>query len=215
MYSADVAVWKRMLDKDLKILAYVAYEISDGWMVEVITDAMGHDTVEEMLADPRYGTNVVYLGFLPGGDALVFPAILEDISNVATVDAWGNSLSDFNTLPMMAGISAGREVELVVGGIHYENYVAVEIYNLPIIIGPISTGDISAVIPFWRSGQIKGALVGLRSAAEYEAITGITGLATKRMFQSTMVTAFVIIGMITSTVIYYAKRATGATQEVS
>jgi hypothetical protein len=212
-FSASVAATKQMLEGGAKIIFFTSREEEVTWKQEMIRDALGLDTFEQIQQDPRYGTQIVDIGFAPGDAETVFKSMFESFTAVKSTDIYGNSLTDYNTLPLMEGITGGSEADLVISA-RPELALSVAGPGAKILIGPLSTGDLSVSLPYWRSGDIDGQICGLRSAAEYEKLTGYLGAATQSLFQSTAMTAFTVLGIIAGSIHYLYKRMTG-TVEVS
>jgi hypothetical protein len=74
-------------------------------------------------------------------------------------------------------------------------------YGIPFV--HIDSSDAGGNIQnLYRTGQIKGAIIGLRGGAEFELLTGIPGKNSSYMFGSLLSTAFVVIGLIVSNIVF-------------
>ncbi|MHB8945346.1 MAG: hypothetical protein ACYC6I_02320 [Bacillota bacterium] len=149
----------------------------------------------------EYGVDFVNLGYKPGG-GIVLRGMTADLwQTMGGVDIDGTRLSK---LPMMQELKRldHRSVALIVdfnsGGsaAAFRNYVT-EPTGIPLALGSCAV-NFNVQMPFYRSGQYKAILNGLRGAAEYERLLNRPGKATSAMdAQSTsqaLIIALIIFG---------------------
>lgn len=163
----------------------------------------------------EYGKDYAILPFKAGGETAI--AGLRDFASSFTRDAYGTPLQD---LPIFRGFSGMKDVAVIVpttGGddpIYYVRYMQ-PAFGTPVVAA--GTAPLLPVIgPFISSGQIKGAVIGLSGAAEYEALAKVPGSATAAMDAQAMghvlIVTLVLIGNVGFLFQRRAKRAGEAMQ---
>ncbi|HEY3314751.1 MAG TPA: hypothetical protein VGL40_05635 [Bacillota bacterium] len=185
------AVFTHAMRRDLKV---VIHGLSDQGVL-IARDSL-HPIAWQF--GKTYGIDFVNLGFKPGG-GIVLRGMTADLwKTMGGVDIDGKRLSD---LPMMNGLrrldrsSVALIVDFNSGGsaMAYRNYVT-EPTGIPLALGSCAV-NFNVQLPFYRSGQYKAILNGLRGAAEYEGMLGVAGKATSAMdAQST--SHALIVGLI-------------------
>jgi hypothetical protein len=172
---------KLMQEKDMRVVIYTelgglgaAYQAD--YRVMFLELASKVFTPAEW--DALYGTNLVYIGAIPGSRSAM-KLFADDIRAVKDVDDYGTSLED---IPIMQDINSGAAFDLVCGRTgqpQIEDYVLV--YNVPLLT--ISSQVIAKAVhyPLITAGQLTSVLGGVVAGAEYERLLGIAGVSTKYM----------------------------------
>ncbi|HHW17749.1 MAG TPA: hypothetical protein GXX30_02455 [Firmicutes bacterium] len=133
----------------------------------------------------QYGSDYVNLGFFAGGESGI-AAWAENFESVFRTD-WRKTPAA--QIPMMEGIKSAKDFDLIVtlntgpGGYGTPDVWVRQIYvakNVPLAMGVTAIMG-PQTMPYLQSHQIAGLLVGLRSAAEYEALLRAPGIATAQM----------------------------------
>ncbi len=148
----------------------------------------------------KYGTDFANLGYLAGDENAIRLFAL-DCFTIAT-DARGNKTAD---LPIMQGKKTVKDFAFVHGftssdlGITGWLRQVVDTMKIPYAVGVV-TVSVPAATPFYNSGQLKGLLGGLRSAAEYEHLINKPGQSLAMMDAQSMghllIIGFIVIGNI-------------------
>ena len=158
----------------------------------------------------EYGTDYVDLGFKPGNEAVV-KGVASNIRKLFPVDSKGNKINDIemmkevnniNDFDFVFSLSAGYP-----GSKEWLQF-ATDPNQIPLSTGCTSI-QVTEVLPYVESGQVKGILAGMPGAAEFEKLIDIPGEATELMsaqsFAHVVIIMFIILGNIT----YYLKRKKG------
>lgn len=185
------AVFTHALLKDLKV---ILHGLSDQGVL-IARDSL-HPIAWSL--GKAYGTDFINLGFKPGG-GIVLRGMTADLwKTMGGVDIDGTQLAKFPLMQRLKRLDRST-VALIVdfnsGGsaVAYRNYVS-EPTGIPLALGSCAV-NFNVQMPFYRSGQYKAILNGLRGAAEYERLLGRPGKATSAMdAQST--SHALIIGLI-------------------
>ena len=157
-----------------------------------------------------YGKDYVNLGFKPGNEAVV-KGVASNIRKLFPVDTKGNKIDE---LEMMNGIQNIKDFDFVFSlsagfpGSKEWLQFATDPNGIPLSTGCTSI-QVTEVLPYVESGQVKGILAGMPGAAEFEKLINIPGTATGLMaaqsFAHVVIILFIIIGNIT----YYLARKKG------
>jgi hypothetical protein len=126
----------------------------------------------------KYGVDWIFLGYAPGGETAMAALGKDFWSTLPTDYYYKKSVSEY---PIMQGLRSAKDVALLVsletgtpGADEWVRQWYVP-YKVPMIVGCIGVMA-PTIAPYLAGGQIKGALPGLRAAAEYELIIGRKGL---------------------------------------
>lgn len=161
---------------------------------------------EHHAAGREYGTDWVFLGYVPDGTAAML-RIGEDISMVFPTDQYGTPLSSF---PMMNGITNYRDIGLVIGLSstampQYWAQYAHDRYGAAVAVGGTAVEAVR-MYPYYDSGQIVGFLGGLKGAAEYEALISSPGSGIRGMDAQTIAHLFIVFMVIIGNMGYFFQR---------
>ncbi|NIM04553.1 MAG: hypothetical protein GTO55_01380, partial [Armatimonadetes bacterium] len=153
--------------------------------------------------DREYGVDWVNWGYKTGASAMI-RGWAKDIWGTVKEDIKGTPAEE---LPFMENVRSHEDIGLIVdisagvlAGTNTVNYYIQflkGLYNVP--VGYACTGVMAPeAFPYLDSGQIVGMMRGLAGAAEYEALVGFSGDATRRMtaqsFAHVLIIALIIIG---------------------
>jgi len=152
----------------------------------------------------EYGTDVVFLGYYTGEDAAAAQMAV-DMSSIFPADHYGTPIDD---LPLMSEANSATDYAMVLftaeGEVKWIQQWG-EPYGVPVAgMGIAMKG--SALAPYLASGDIFGLAVGVRGAAELEALAEMPAAATKTMdaISSTHL-LFVILIILANLPILYNK----------
>lgn len=149
--------------------------------------------------DYHYGTDFVNWGFRPP-DAIepLLKAAVRDIPGALGNDINGTPLSE---VPVMQGIQSVDDIAIIIEVASSQTlqnwlkyYQRTGTQPVPTLYCP--TGVMAAdAVPYLKSGQLQGMLMGLRGAIEYEALLQEPGFAT-RASASLSYAHFLIIALV-------------------
>lgn len=127
------------------------------------------------------GRDWVNWGYKPPIDATL-AALARDIPATVQRDFRGRPLA---TLPVMRGVRSGKDVAFVIditSGGSFESWLRffTSQAGVPFAVSPTAVMGPS-VYPYIDSGQAVGMLLGVRGAAEYEALLGVRGNGQQRL----------------------------------
>ncbi|HOK23502.1 MAG TPA: hypothetical protein PKU94_05455 [Candidatus Hydrothermia bacterium] len=173
---------------------------------------LGQQALEKVAGqyNKEYGVDYVFLGYRPGVAAVIIN-LGKDFRTVFSSDY---AYTPIDSLPLMREVSNYKNVKLLLGleagavGDAWVQYGYAR-YNLPIILGStaVSTPD---YYPYMQANQVISVIGGLRGAADYETLLGITGEASIGMLPQSVIhlviIAFIIIGNIGFLVLRRAKK---------
>lgn len=159
--------------------------------------------VEDILArvnkyGAKEGVDYVHLGFIPGEES-AYAAFANNPQGIVSADFKGTPISQ---LPLMKEVKTLKDFEIAIhlGGPDEPVRQYYTPFKVPVIV--LAMGMMGPfIIPYVQSGQVAGMLVGLTSAAEYEALVGFYGEALKRAdclsLTHLLIFCLVILGNIT------------------
>lgn len=182
------AVLRHCFTKGVKVI---------GMTLEIEGVPLADATLKEIAEEKGVieGEDYVYLGFRPGGAAVIL-GMGFDITSVFKTDNAGNPVAD---IPLMQRITNYSEIDLMIvlaSGDTTETWIiyAHTKYGLKIAAG--TTAVITTQLyPYLQTGQLVGLLNGYRGAAEYEILTGELAKGTIGINNATAV-HLLIIGLV-------------------
>lgn len=181
--------------------------------VRIVTGSMwlegqglGGPVVREMaeLQGKEYGTDYVQIGYRPGGQVFLELAAVDFWAAATDIDENGTPLTEF---PLMQDFKSMADADLififVTGNPGETEYIKIvgDPLGIPICLSCISV-SVPGAMPFVRSGQLKGMLMGMRGAAEFEIMAGIPGSAVAGMDAQSLAHVLIIIFIIIGNVAY-------------
>ena len=184
-------------------------------MVDIIQNIPIGEQVMRRIGDEMgavYGEDYVYLGFKPEPRALLI-TMSEEIRKAFPVDFYQTPLDD---LPMMKGIHNFDDLELA--AVSSADDVSLEWlltantrFGVRVVMG-ISSNFYPSFMPYIESGQILGAMGGMKGCAEYEAMLETAGAveglgdATRGMATQSSVHLLIIGYILLGNIGYFALR---------
>jgi hypothetical protein len=202
--SAGFAVWEAVITqcwrKHLKLVAYGNTVESAEMMRRILEFSYG----SPLNAHPLYGTELVYIGFVPGGRALVVRNMAEDFTLLKDTDAYGTPLKD---LPLIQEFPRAKDCDLVLTGHDAFQPVYMVAPDKPIVLLRGDTGAMASPAPqYYNAGLIKGLVKGATQAAMYAQLVGIPSSATVFLFTEVLTALIMILGTIVLSVAYVMER---------
>lgn len=207
--TMTTSVFRHAMRKGVRVLMWGVWPDGQGPTIaqgacEAISKEMGK----------TYGVDWVNLGYKPGLD-VTLKKMVEDIWDAAVgVDINGNSLAD---LPMMQDVRTAGDCKLVcninIHGFGLEKYMAfIGIPTGMTVIGGNGSAGITEVIPYFASGQLKGLLMGMRGAAEYELLVGHPDRAVVGMDAQSTAHIIIILFVVLANIGYFVQKRNGTGQ---
>jgi hypothetical protein len=197
--ASDAELWPQMLamsrhymEKGLRVI-YWSYA-QEGLMY---ADKIRTEIAPEY--DYEYGEDYVILPFKAGQETAI--VALKDFYAVFSVDGYGTPLNQLSMLNEFSGIEDLSLIVVNTGGDDVTYYIRhIEpLFNTPVIAA--GTGPVLPVIgPFLGSRQVRGAVIGISGAAEYEMLADVPGTAIGAMdaqqLGHVVIVAMVLLGNI-------------------
>ena len=162
IHPMSIAILKHLFSKNIKVYGFALWPDGNFMSTEAFSEVA--DDFEK-----KYGVDYVNLGFKPGAEAVI-KGIASDIRSLYTADLNGTPIND---IPMMKGVINIEDFDFVFslsagfpGSIEWVQY-ACDPKNIPMSTGCTSI-QVTDLLPFVGTGQIRGILAGMPGAAEYE-----------------------------------------------
>jgi len=205
--SMTTSAFRQAMNKGVRVLIFGVWPDGQGPTIaqgacEAISDELGK----------TYGVDWVNLGYKPGLD-VTLKKMVDDVWEAAVgVDIKGNALE---SLPMMQDVRKAADCKLVaninIHGFGLEKTMAfIGIPTGMTVIGGNGAAGITEVIPYFRSGQLQGLLMGMRGAAEYEILVQKPGRAVVGMDAQSAAHVTIIIFVILANIGYLLEKRTKA-----
>ena len=210
IHPMSIAILKHLFIKNIKVYGFALWP--DG-------NFMSTEAFSEVADDfkKKYGVDYVNLGFKPGAEAVI-KGIASDISALYTADLNGTPIND---IPMMKGVINIEDFDFVFslsagfpGSIEWVQY-ACDPKNIPMSTGCTSI-QVTDLLPFVGTGQIRGILAGMPGAAEYESLVnaelqkmGITGKPGKlliMMSAQSVAHVVIVLFIVFGNIMYFITR---------
>jgi hypothetical protein len=178
---------------------------------------VGEDVMRKAAGEVAvYGEDYVYLGFKPELRALII-SFSEDFRKSFPEDYYHTPLDE---IPMMKGVHSLEDLALAVAvtsdDVSFEWLLTANSrFDVRVIMG-VGSNYYPSFMPYIESGQILGALGGMKGAAEYETLlaeAGIlpeTGEAMRGMATQSSVHLLILFYILLGNVGYFAARRKGA-----
>ena len=222
IHPMSVALLNHLFAKQIKV--YIMALWPDG--VFMATDALEQVLSSKLFNIEEY-TDYVNLGFKQGGE-VVIRGVASDIRQLYTKDYKQVSMDD---IPMMEGVNSVSDFDYVIdlsagtpGTTEWVQY-ACDPKNVPFTSGCTSI-QVTDVMPYVKSGQVRGILAGMPGAAEYESmvkeelqrlqkenspginpgVTVPTGKATGRMSAQSIAHLVMVLFIILGNISYFISR---------
>ncbi|MCI0331524.1 MAG: hypothetical protein L0196_11385 [candidate division Zixibacteria bacterium] len=166
------------------------------------------------LRDPRfkdkkleYGVNYANLGYMAGNE-IVIQKMNADIISTFPSDYKGNATA---SLPIMRGVRNYKNFDFIInfssGFVGTREWVqfCVDRSGAKMIAGNTAV-QAPENYPYFRSGQLKGLLAGMKGAAEYETVAGQPGKGISFMGSQSVAHLVVILFVILGNIAYFVSR---------
>jgi len=160
-------------ERGLKIVALAFWSTGAPIGMDALRDVYGSDFPNI----PEYGTEVVYLGYVPGNE-VGMQTFADSTATAKNIDHFGN---DFADLPLMQEVQSAADFDLWAewsSGTPGEQQVIQFVQGrhggpsaVPIVVGATAV-SVPGMMPFYPT-QIYGILNGLAGAGEYEFMLNI------------------------------------------
>jgi len=197
-YPQSKAVFAHMVAKGAKIVAVAFWDAAAPFIDSAFKDVIGASKEH-----PKYGTDFVNLGYIPGSEPAM-ASFGKDVHATAPKDYYGNPL---DTLPMMKDIKSAKDFAMVIalssgtpGYLELLRQIQAP-YGVPLCAGV--TAVVGPGIRPYFPAQVFGVIEGLAGAAEYEVLLARYGyrgtLAAPMDAQSLthlLVVVFIVLGNI-------------------
>lgn len=152
----------------------------------------------------KYGVDYVNLGFQEGRE-FVIQRMGSSIPAAFPRDYAGTPV---NELPLMRGVTNFNNIDFVFnlsagypGTVEWVQLAADRFHAL---VGAANTAvQAPLAYPYYRSGQLKGILGGMKGAAEFETMVGIKGKGTKFMLSQSFAHAIVILFILIGNIAFF------------
>ena len=196
----SIAVLRHCFRRNLKPVILTLYPAGPGLIERALAVAGAAEGKQR-------NTDYVFLGYKSGNQAAIL-GLGDNIRGLFPRDFWGTST---DSLAIMQKVNAFADFPLLINlsGSAIADYyirIASSRYHVPMVLG--STAVMATdYYPYLSSGQIQGLIGGMKGAAEYERLVGITGDARRGMDAQSLVHVIIVILVILGNV---AAFATGA-----
>ena len=205
VHPQAVALFDHLMKKNVKVIG-ISFVDTGPPQLQQIYDPYMEGRGKE------YGKDFVNLGFLPGLETAI-SAFAADLSRAAPMDFFNNpsasmpimqGVKDMNDVAMLADFATG-----VPGPAEFVRQIGSTYKNTVLVCGVVTVMGPQSE-PYLQSGQIKGLLSGLRSAAEYEVRSGTPGKAAAGMDAQSLGHIVIIVAMGLGNLAYFLGRKGGA-----
>lgn len=206
LYPQAIALLRHAFRKNLRVVAMTLWVSGTGMADQIVTQV-----AEEM--GKEYGTDYVFLGWSPGGNAVIIN-MGQDLFSAFPSDYGGRHTKE---LPVLNGVRSlkdiGYMVSLGAGRPGVEEWYVFGKDKYKFELGGGCTGVMApGLYPLLRSGQINGLIGGLRGAAEYESLIDQKGQAVAGMDAQSATHLAIIVLVIICNVFYLSLRRVARAQ---
>ncbi|MBI5671947.1 MAG: hypothetical protein HZC50_01480 [Nitrospirae bacterium] len=200
LYPQAIALLRHAFRKHLRVVTMTLWVSGTGMADQLVTQV-----AKEM--GKEYGTDYAFLGWSPGGQAVIIN-MGQDLYSAFPSDYSGKSTKD---LPVLDGVRSlkdvGYMVSLGAGRPGVEEWYVFGKDKYKFDLGGGCTGVMApGLYPLLRSGQINGLIGGLRGAAEYESLIGQKGKAVAGMDAQSATHLAIILLVIMCNLFYFSLR---------
>ncbi|MBX3303503.1 MAG: hypothetical protein KF693_14910 [Nitrospira sp.] len=200
LYPQAIALLRHAFSKNLRVVTMTLWVSGTGMADQIVTQV-----AKEM--GKEYGTDYAFLGWSPGGSAVIIN-MGQDLSSAFPSDYGGRRTKE---LPVLSGVRSlkdvGYMVSLGAGRPGVEEWYVFGKDKYKFELGGGCTGVMApGLYPLLRSGQINGLIGGLRGAAEYESLIDQKGQAVAGMDAQSATHIAIIVLVIICNVFYLSLR---------
>ncbi|HEY6084894.1 MAG TPA: hypothetical protein VIU63_05825 [Nitrospira sp.] len=201
-----IAILRHAFKKNLRVVVMTLWVTGTGLADQILTQVAQE-------AGRTNGTDYVFLGWSPGGSAVIIN-MGQDIYNAFPSDYGGKSTKG---LAVLDGVHSLKDVSYAISlgagnpGVEAWYLFGKDKYKFELAGG--CTGVMApGLYPLLRSGQINGLIGGLRGAAEYESLIGQKGRAVAGMDAQSATHVAIVVLVIICNVFYFSIRRSGRQQ---
>ena len=200
LYPQAIALLRHAFRKHLRVVTMTLWVSGTGMADQLVTQVAKEMGME-------YGTDYAFLGWSPGGQAVIIN-MGQDLYSAFPSDYGGKATKD---LPVLDGVRSlkdvGYMVSLGAGRPGVEEWYVFGKDKYKFELGGGCTGVMApGLYPLLRSGQINGLIGGLRGAAEYESLIGQKGKAVAGMDAQSATHLAIIVLVIMCNLFYFSLR---------
>ena len=200
LYPQAIALLRHAFRNNLRVITMTLWVSGTGMADQIVTQV-----AKEM--GKEYGTDYAFLGWSPGGQAVIIN-MGQDLYSAFPSDYGGRPTKE---LPILNGVRSlkdvGYMVDLGAGRPGVEEWYVFGKDKYKFELGGGCTGVMApGLYPLLRSGQINGLIGGLRGAAEYESLIGQKGQAVAGMDAQSATHIAIIVLVIICNVFYLSLR---------
>ncbi|MGE0645062.1 MAG: hypothetical protein AB7P24_15470 [Nitrospira sp.] len=206
LYPQAISLLRHAFRKNLRVVTMTLWVSGTGMADQIVTQV-----AKEM--GKEYGTDYAFLGWSPGGNAVIIN-MGQSLSSAFPSDYGGRPTKD---LPLLNGVRSLKDVNYMVslgaGRPGVEEWYVFGKDKYKFELGGGCTGVMApGLYPLLRSGQINGLIGGLRGAAEYESLIGQKGQAVAGMDAQSATHIAIIVLVIFCNVFYLSLGRAGRAQ---
>ena len=205
LYPQAIALLRHAFRKNLRVITMTLWVSGTGMADQIVTQV-----AKEM--SKEYGTDYAFLGWSPGGQAVIIN-MGQDLYSAFPSDYGGRPTKELAVLNGVRNLKdVGYMVDLGAGRPGVEEWYVFGKDKYKFELGGGCTGVMApGLYPLLRSGQINGLIGGLRGAAEYESLIDQKGQAVAGMDAQSATHIAIIVLVIICNVFYLSlRRAAGA-----
>ncbi|NGZ11747.1 MAG: hypothetical protein CV088_20655 [Nitrospira sp. LK70] len=200
LYPQAIAILRHAFRKKLRVITMTLWVSGTGMADQLVTQV-----AKEM--EKEYGKDYVFLGWSPGGQAVIIN-MGQDLYSAFPSDYGGKPTKD---LPVLDSVRNLKDVTYMVslgaGKPGVEEWYVFGKDKYKFEMGGGCTGVMApGLYPLLRSGQINGLIGGLRGAAEYESLIGQKGKAVAGMDAQSATHFAIIVLVIMCNAFYFSLR---------
>ena len=195
----SIAVLRQCFRKDIQVTAMTLYPAGVGLAqraLRIASEAEGAKRNEDF----------VFLGYKSGFQTVIL-GLGESIRSQYPVDFYGTPL---DSIPMLRGVVNYKQYDLIVNlsgssGADYWIQLARTRYHAPLVLGCTAVMA-TDYYPYLSSGQLLGLIGGMKGAAEYEVLCGLTGDGRRGMDAQSLVHVIVVVLVVVGNLAMLALR---------
>ena len=190
------AIMKQVLLSGNEVHLSALFPTGMGMMIQTIDKIKSDSDLQN--SDIDLNENIIELGYAPGGEAVIkgmlsdIPKIFPDAKNKV------KNLCDYDFIVSFSAGSPGSKEWVQFAGDQSDTQCDGK--KIKVTTG-VTAVQVTELLPYVNSGQLKGILAGLSGAASYESLVGVYGPASKNMtpqsFAHILIVLLIIIGNIT------------------
>ena len=170
------AIMKQVLLSGNEVHLSALFPTGMGMMTQTIDKIKSDSDLQNSNID--LNENIIELGYAPGGEAVIkgmlsdIPKIFPDAKNKV------KNLCDYDFIVSFSAGSPGSKEWVQFAG--DQSVTQCDGKKIKVTTG-VTAVQVTELLPYVNSGQLKGILAGLSGAASYESLVGVYGPASKNM----------------------------------